>query len=493
MDDKVTRLILEALRDGDRSGYEVWRWLNRVRGVPEGLTEANLYPILYTLEARRVIRGDSREAEGVTRRVYRVAGRGIDLATKQGWVAVTLHGATRSSTQTTLAGPDVQAAADGNVQSALGEYVSKLEAGLRLSSDHLSNVAIEIRDHLGDSVGDIAKSGSSYSEAAAEAVARLGPPETLAEAISLAQLTRRRLLRGIRFGGYQAVLAGTIGLGGGGLAVLLTPYIARSLADAAATVGVHLYVPETAEWRDQQFMAIFWLAAFMAGRISLPRVAIESWRTEADVKVPWALGGVAILALVVLLVPAALDFLVVVSLLGVPLAFAVGVWRCQGAIDDPISKRGAASAALLLAVLLLTPGFRTFAFDAGAVPPGNPSPAASSTMSFTWTQTESGASLWHVGVDGLDVNLWHDPAIEFWTTQKQGPLISPDDRATRPTLVIAPGGGVDLTIFPTASDLWVTLTATGSDGQRHTLHSELHAGPPSSGLNDLLGWIRDHF
>jgi hypothetical protein len=59
--------------------------------------------------------------------------------------------------------------------------------------------------------------------------------------------------------------------------------------------------------------------------------------------------------------------------------------------------------------------------------------------------------------------------------------------------VIAPGGGVDLTIFPTASDLWVTLTATGSDGQRHTLHSELHAGPPSSGLNDLLGWIRDHF
>jgi hypothetical protein len=266
----------------------------------------------------------------------------------------------------------------------------------------------------------------------------------LAEAMSSAQLTRRRLLTGIRFGGYQAVLAGVIGLGGGGIAVLLTPFIARFVASAALTFGLHLYLPETTEWRDQQFLATFWLAAFMAGQISVPRVARESRRTEKAIRLPWAIGGIALLLPIALLAPMSLDFLVAVGLLGVPVAWVVGVWRSQGAIDDPISKRGLAWAALLMAILLFTPGFRSFAFDAAAVPQGNPPPAISSTVQFTWDQADTGSSIWRVDVTGLEGTGWHDAVIEFWPAANQGPIVSPDGRTTGATARIGPGEAVDL-------------------------------------------------
>jgi hypothetical protein len=35
----------------------------------------------------------------------------------------------------------------------------------------------------------------------------------------------------------------------------------------------------------------------------------------------------------------------------------------------------------------------------------------------------------------------------------------------------------------------VTLTATGSNGQRRTLLADVHTGARSTGLDSLIGWV----
>jgi len=116
-----------------------------------------------------------------------------------------------------------------------------------------------------------------------------------------------------------------------------------------------------------------------------------------------------------------------------------------------------------------------------------------STVNLTWNQTESGSSLWRLGVTGLEGTAWHDAVIEFWPAARQGPLMTPDAQTRSATARVAPGEAVDLAMSPNPDDWWVTVVATGPDGQRRTLHSEVHPGPESSGLDSLLGWILDRF
>jgi DNA-binding PadR family transcriptional regulator len=501
MDERITRAIIGALREGDRSGHELWKWLGPIHGEHEELNEASLYPILYRLEAERVIRGEWREVEP-TRRAYRVAARGVELAAGRGWPVVAHRQEPdpiltpgiempRASAATAAPSADPAAAelAADAAQSLIRDYVSRVDAGLRLSASHRTGTRIEIGDHLQDCVEDLVGAGFDPVAAATEATARLGPPEVLAEAASKVQLTRRRLLDGMRSGGYRAVLTGGVALAGGALVVLLTPLISRFLTTMALGAGLHVYMPETVQWRDQQNLAAVWVAVFMAARRSTPRVATESRRAESAIRPVWAVAGVAPLALVALLAPVALDSLTVIGLLGVPIAFVVGVWRFQGPIDDPASKRGVAQATLLLTLFLFLPGFRVWVFDPATIPHDNPSAALSTAMEFRWYDNLEGTSSWYVSVSGLDPAVWHDAQIEFWPTARQGPTIAPDPGATHPSLAISPGERLDLATLPDPTpDWWVTLTATGSDGQRRTLLAEVHPGAPPFNLDSLLGW-----
>ena len=83
MNYKVASWIFEGLREEDRSGYELWRWLDVSLGQNRLLTEADLYPSLYYLEAERLISGRWRDVEP-TRRVYRIAAGGAALAAEWG-------------------------------------------------------------------------------------------------------------------------------------------------------------------------------------------------------------------------------------------------------------------------------------------------------------------------------------------------------------------------------------------------------------------------
>jgi DNA-binding PadR family transcriptional regulator len=525
MDERVTRAIIGALRAQDRSGHELWKWLGPIHGAHEQLTEASLYPILYHLEAEHVVRGEWREVKP-TRRAYRVAARGLELAAGRGWPVVphrreadpvltsertaaiawsaepdvTGSVAPRTvearATQPDAAEPDVTPAPSGTAEEAeaiLSAYVSQVDAGLRLSWPFRNSVRIEIGDHLQDCMAELVEHGMDPIAAATEATVRLGPPGVLAEAASAAQLTRSRLVQGIRGGGYLALVSGGLALAAGAAVLLAAPLAARFLATVAAAVGIHIYVPETVEWQDQQTIAAAWIGAFIASRRSTSRFAIRSARAEKDIRLAWAIAGAAPLALVALFWPIALDPLTVIGLVGIPAAFVIGAWRTQGPGDDSASKRGVAQAALLLAVFLFLPGFRVWVFDAGTVPSADPPRAQSSNMEFSWHDNPSGTSDWHISVTGLDPAVWRDARIEFWPTARLGPIIGPDPGATHPAAAISPGDGLDISRLPDPTpDWWVTVTATGPDGQRRTLLSDLHVGARTSGLYSLFGWIQAH-
>jgi hypothetical protein len=297
-------------------------------------------------------------------------------------------------------------------------------------------------------------------------------------------------LQGIRTGGYVALVAGGLGLAAGASVLLLAPLIARVVATLGGPLGIHVYVPETVEWGDQQKLAAAWVGAFIAGRRSVPRVAILSRRAEEDIRLAWAMAGALPLLLLALIAPIALDPLTAVGLVGVPAAFIIGTWRSQGPGDDSASRRGVAQAALLLMLFLFLPGFRAWLFDPASVPPANPPAALSQGMSFYWHDNLQGTSSWHLSVSGLDPTIWPDARIEIWPTARQGATIVPDPRAANPSLTISPGDGFDLARLPNPSpDWWVTLTATGSDGQRRTLLADVHMGARSTGLDSLVGWV----
>lgn len=486
MDDRIARSIIGALREVDRSGHELWHWLGPVHGESQELTEANLYPTLHRLEAERLIRGEWRDREP-TRRVYRIAARGAELASRRGWPAL----AHRNEPDPLLTEPagdreDHGAAEPEPEAPSCDDYLIRLEAALRLSGPQRRSIRLEIEDHLADCSAELGKVGLDESGARTEAIARLGPPEILAESINRSQLTRRRLLEGIPPALYVAVFAGGLGTTAGASLLFFAPLLARVLTSIALIIGVHLYVPETGEWRDQLLLAALWLGAFMAGRISLPRLANETRRLETGIARWWSLGMGLLLLIVVLLVPILLDPTTVVGLLGVPVAFAAGAWRYKKVGDDPVSRRGIAAAAVLLAIFVFMPGVRTWAYDPAAQGGSIPSPAISSGVSLAWDHSNG---FWEASVVGVDAALWHDVQLEFWPVLRRGPFIVPDPSASEPLLIANPAGARPSALRDPPSDLWVAVTAVGIDGQRRTLHAEVHQSDRADGPNNLLSWL----
>src|SRR5674476_1436297 len=72
---RITRAIVGALRERDLAGYAIWQWLGPVHGAQRGLSEANLYPTLYRLEAAGLLESSWCEGER-TRRTYRITAAG---------------------------------------------------------------------------------------------------------------------------------------------------------------------------------------------------------------------------------------------------------------------------------------------------------------------------------------------------------------------------------------------------------------------------------
>jgi PadR family transcriptional regulator len=77
-------LILSLLEDGPRHGYEVGKLIETRSDGVLTLHAASLYPILYRLESKRLVRGEwERTKSGRKRRFYRLTAAGRKLLSRE--------------------------------------------------------------------------------------------------------------------------------------------------------------------------------------------------------------------------------------------------------------------------------------------------------------------------------------------------------------------------------------------------------------------------
>jgi DNA-binding PadR family transcriptional regulator len=507
---RITRAIIGALRDRDLSGYAIWQWLGPVHGAQGGLSEANLYPTLHRLEAAGLLESSWCEGER-TRRTYRITAAGLREAESRGW-ATLAPGRTRGASapgssgetgwvwQSVLDAPAREADADSPDGVDVGRsdifelapvkaFLGELEASLRLSAVYRHDARNEIGDHIADSAAQLRAGGCEPKEAITQAIATLGPASELAAEISQAQLTPKRLRRGLQWASAEATLPsfGTLALTWTVLATV-TPALLWVLTHAGGAFGLHLYAPNVAELHTEDLGIAGCVGAFVGARLSMPALSLKSRQAESVVWTKWALLGAPPLALLALIVPANLDPLSAATLIAIPIAWIVGTRRPKPAAGDVLTVSGVALTAAVAVALVILPGVRVWGFQPDREPAGSAPYTSVPNVSMTWTGEAGGASS-HVQVTLPEASGWSDVQLEVWPARREGIVIEPDPTAGRATLASSVSV-IDFGLLsPSQSDWWVTVSAVGTDGQRHTIAADLRLGRPPHFHGSLLNWL----
>jgi hypothetical protein len=106
----------------------------------------------------------------------------------------------------------------------------------------------------------------------------------------------------------------------------------------------------------------------------------------------------------------------------------------------------------------------------------------------TWTG-EAGGAISHVQVTLPEASGWSDVQLEVWPARREGIVIEPDPTAGRATLASIVSVIDFALLSPSQSDWWVTVSAVGTDGQRHTIAADLRLGRPPHFHGSLLNWL----
>lgn len=541
---RIDRAIVGALRGQDLSGFEIWHWLGSGDGAAGLLTEADLYPTLYRLEATRLLKSDWHEGER-TRRTYRLTSTALRLAEENGWPPLVFRSGAATQgepdrpNRAVSPGPDsgswfvplkrqpvatdplpvvsparsAGSPADRDRHSesrpspewsdaaepdgaAIELYAADLAAALDLPRIELSRVRQEIADHLADSAVALELSGLDSKSATAEAIERLGDARDQATRINRAQQTKSRRSRAtsraiIEFVG-EMVLWLTLSVA----VFAVSSGFADLLVALGGLLGLHLTVLRSAEWTTNQMAIMVCAGAFMAGRLSLGHLAQVSRHGDATLRRRWAIrGAVAVLA-IALVLPGFQDTLVVATMLAAPVAFVLGTFRPKHVQESSYNWRGIAIAVLVVATVTLLPFGRLFAYDPNATP-GTPLAAGNNAAQLTVFQLPDGT---------VDYEI-RQPAgsgavtVELWPASLQGPFVIVDPSASGPAIVVragtpssdstvAPAGAqsVDISKLPPYRQWWVVAVTTGPSGQRTAIAVAIQTGAsPSPGT--VLGWL----
>jgi len=510
---RITRAIVGALRERDLSGFAIWQWLGPVHGARGGLSEANLYPTLYRLEAAGLLESSWCEGER-TRRTYRITAAGLAEAESHGWATLAPgrargggappgSGDDRSGWvwQSDLdrpagdADPDEIPASLDVTRSDVVElapvkaFLSELEASLRLSAVYCHDARNEIGDHIADSAAQLRAGGCEPKEAITEAIATLGPAGELAAEISQAQLTQKRLRQGLQWASAEATLAsfGTLALTWAVL-VTFTPALLWVLTHVSGAIGFHLYAPNVAELHTEDLGIAGCVGAFVGARLSMPALSLKSRRAETVVWTKWALLGAPPLLLLALLVPANLDPLSAATLIAIPIAWIAGTRRPKPATGDVLTARGVVLTVATAVALLMLPGVRAWTFEPEHQPAGAPPYSSAPNVAVNWTG-KAGSANSQVTVTTPAGSGWAETQLVVWPARRGGFLIEPDESSGRATLV--PNGGIIdfASLSPFQSDWWVSVTAVGPDGRRQTIATEVRSGRPPHFHGNLVSWL----
>jgi hypothetical protein len=207
-------------------------------------------------------------------------------------------------------------------------YLDQLSDRLRLPEPWASDVRAEVASHLDDAIDEGRAAGLDEVAATDEALARLGPPDELADGLRAAHQTRRRLVAGIAGGAAAAVGRGIVGTAFGWMLALALGIGAATLAAAIGRVtGARLDAPSlaSATWEGLIGALALTAGAFVAGRAAVRATMARSRRRTRSIAIGWSVAGsVALAAWLLFVFRATLDGLVVAAELLVPPAFVLG-------------------------------------------------------------------------------------------------------------------------------------------------------------------------
>ena len=499
-DVRITRAVIGVLLEHDLSGFEIWQWVGPVHGNTGALSERTLYPTLYRLEAIGLITSSWHEDED-PRRKYRITATGKRRALEEGWGPIAAGRFRRPGSggdgteeddedwvwppETRLLPGDDALPPGSPEEAAVAAYVDRLSRGLRLARIHLGDARNEINDHIADSAGRLRSRGSTCADAAAFAIEALGPPDTLADAINVSQLSQGRLQTALWWGGAVAIATGLVTFGLSLGAVLIgTPIVGGLISVLAAAVGVNLYVPDTAELGAQGFALAAAVAAFTAARRSTPTVADRSRRAEYDVWRPWALTGAIPLAALVLILPTSLDPLTVAALVSIPGAWVLGTRRPAPFTGDSVTPGGVLRVAALVFVFMFLPGGRIWTYDPTSLPAVAP-PQGDVTATIVWQGAER-SPVQSVTVSGLP-DGWQAAQVEIWQAHRIGPFVIPETGTVFPEATIDSGKSLDFSSIGLGhQDWWAVATAVDPTGRRRSVATAVQFGYPAGNATSIL-------
>ena len=510
VESRIDRAVLAALHGQDLSGFEIWRWLGAGTDSSNLLSEADLYPNLYRLQAHGVIRSTWQEGQR-TRRRYRLTADALYRADETGLPRAGSGAATRSERSDRAVSPDPEATSwfvpprepgeepvgassstadrGGSATASpaashhdpeadeIDRYLDDLDASLDLPRRQRSLVRQELADHIADSAAVLRVSGVPAEAAVAEAIYHLGDARDLASRMGRAEHTPQRRSSAIRRSAVTVVLEMLVWLVPAVALIALAPFIADLAIAAGGLAGAHLTLLRSGEWVTSQIGVVLCLGAFSAGRMSLGQLARGSRHRDGSVRRTWAVGGGVALLAIALLIPGWQDGPAVATFVAVPIAFVAGTFRPWQSEERRYSVRGAAAAVLVAVAITLLPGVRLFTYDPNATPG---TPLADGKPSIDLAATKS--------TDGNTIS--YGRSVELWPAATSGLFLVVDPGATGPTKTVT--GSFNINALPPNRQWWVVAVVKNADGTSTALDVAIQTGATPT-VSTPLGWLISHF
>lgn len=360
------------------------------------------------------------------------------------------------------------------------------------------DILIELEGHLSDSMTRLEADGLSPDVAERTAIGRLGPPERLADSLTEARRSPRRLLAAAGAGTLSALNGVVYGYLFALLVIQVVWFVAAALVVALHPFGALRTSPPSITAMTVAAIAV---GAYASGRKLTATVAARAgYRVRRARQVTAAVGAAVILAYVLFGWRGSLIWPEVTMLLSLPVWYVLGAWRASAA---PFPSRrwhlaviGVAAIAvpLSLGVGLAQSGGGS---GSGSLRPegveliGLPRPASieAAVAGSGGGLTADGRASTYVTLDDPAVfNGWVDFRVEAWPgaagpepwngDARNAGALSPG--ATSPFAAAAAtlestggtarlGGAVTVDRTPGVTLAWIAITGVGPDGRRYIL------------------------
>ncbi len=387
-------------------------------------------------------------------------------------------------------------------------FLEAVAASLAFGDAERAGIVEELAAHLADSAARLEADGMEPDAAERVAIERLGPPERLADELTSARRTPRRLLAAAGAGTWAAVSGVVYGYLFGLLALTVAWLgLAFALSVVARAFGADWGWANASASNSTITLLALGVGAYAAGLKVTPVVADRAgFRTRAVRRVTTALSAVVILAYSLVIWSGTLDWLALVVLLSLPAWYVVGAWRASG-LGFPTRRWRLTIVALALiafplAVYGSAPGGTTTSVGAWPGSPesgfwriGAPAPeavAAAQTIGSGGGFVGGNATVYTVIDDPAVLAGWADLRVEAW----RGVGHDRVDPAARAPFVSAPGqwlpdgqlppgwiyggpawpegaaglgGSVRIDRTPGVTWAWLVVTGVAPDGVRYII------------------------